>query len=77
MEVPHGTQNVNPGLSRRFNIESAFRFEDFNETELLQVLELKLKSQHLDASQAGKQAAIDLAAITHCVATWWLNVEEQ
>ncbi|KAF7316838.1 hypothetical protein HMN09_00417100 [Mycena chlorophos] len=53
-------QNVNPGLSRRFNIESAFRFEDFNAAELLQVLELKLKSQHLDASQAGKQVAIDV-----------------
>nr|GAT60754.1 predicted protein [Mycena chlorophos] len=53
-------QNVNPGLSRRFNIESAFRFEDFNAGELLQVLELKLKSQHLDASQAGKQVAIDV-----------------
>ncbi|KAF7312269.1 hypothetical protein MIND_00239900 [Mycena indigotica] len=53
-------QNVNPGLSRRFNIESPFRFEDFDSAELLQVLEFKLKSQHLDASPAAKHVAIDV-----------------
>ncbi|KAJ7475848.1 P-loop containing nucleoside triphosphate hydrolase protein [Mycena latifolia] len=53
-------QNVNPGLSRRFNIESAFRFEDFTDSELLEILNLKLKTQHLDATPAAKNVAIDV-----------------
>ncbi|KAM6493098.1 P-loop containing nucleoside triphosphate hydrolase protein [Amanita muscaria] len=53
-------QNVNPGLSRRFDIERAFRFENFNDTELLQILNLKLKQQGLEATDAAKKTAIDL-----------------
>ncbi|KAJ7756425.1 P-loop containing nucleoside triphosphate hydrolase protein [Mycena maculata] len=53
-------QNVNPGLSRRFNIESAFRFEDFTDLELLEVLNLKLKQQQLDATDAAKVVAIEI-----------------
>ncbi|KAJ7066957.1 P-loop containing nucleoside triphosphate hydrolase protein [Mycena amicta] len=53
-------QNVNPGLTRRFNVEAPFRFEDFSDLELLQVLEHKLKNQHLDASQGAKQVAIEV-----------------
>ncbi|KAF8213839.1 P-loop containing nucleoside triphosphate hydrolase protein [Mycena galopus ATCC 62051] len=52
-------QNVNPGLSRRFNIESAFRFEDFTDSELREILEFKLESQHLDATDAAKDVAIE------------------
>ncbi|KAJ7791646.1 P-loop containing nucleoside triphosphate hydrolase protein [Mycena olivaceomarginata] len=52
-------QNVNPGLSRRFNIESAFRFEDFTDPELREILEFKLKAQHLDATDAAKDVAIE------------------
>ncbi|KAJ7227185.1 P-loop containing nucleoside triphosphate hydrolase protein [Mycena pura] len=55
-------QNVNPGLSRRFNIESAFRFEDFNDSELLEILNYKLKSQHLGATDAAKTTAIGVLA---------------
>ncbi|KAK7025285.1 P-loop containing nucleoside triphosphate hydrolase protein [Favolaschia claudopus] len=53
-------QNVNPGLSRRFNVESAFYFEDFDDAELVAILELKLESQHLDATDAGKKTAIEV-----------------
>ncbi|KAI0030555.1 P-loop containing nucleoside triphosphate hydrolase protein [Vararia minispora EC-137] len=53
-------QNVNPGFSRRFAIEDAFQFEDFNEPELLQILELKMKQQDIDASSAGKNTALDV-----------------
>ncbi|KAJ7035052.1 P-loop containing nucleoside triphosphate hydrolase protein [Mycena alexandri] len=53
-------QNVNPGLSRRFDIESAFRFEDFNDSELRDILDLKLGNQHLDATLAAKDVAIEV-----------------
>ncbi|KAF8624034.1 hypothetical protein AX17_007240 [Amanita inopinata Kibby_2008] len=53
-------QNVNPGLSRRFDIDRAFRFENFNDDELLRILELKLKQQDLKATEAAKNACIDL-----------------
>ncbi|EKM60605.1 uncharacterized protein PHACADRAFT_189732 [Phanerochaete carnosa HHB-10118-sp] len=53
-------QNVNPGLSRRFAIEDAFRFEDFSESELLEILNLKLKDQDLDATPEAKAVAIDM-----------------
>ncbi|THH17888.1 hypothetical protein EUX98_g9045 [Antrodiella citrinella] len=53
-------QNVNPGLSRRFAIEDAFRFEDFSDAELLEILNLKLKKQDLDASADAKVVAIDI-----------------
>ncbi|KAJ7650277.1 P-loop containing nucleoside triphosphate hydrolase protein [Roridomyces roridus] len=52
-------QNVNPGLSRRFNIESAFRFEDFSNDELREILDFKLKTQHLAATDAAKDVAIE------------------
>lgn len=50
-------QNVNPGLARRFAIEDAFNFEDFTEPQLVQILELKLKDQHLSATVEAKQVA--------------------
>ncbi|KAI0954385.1 hypothetical protein AcV7_007636 [Taiwanofungus camphoratus] len=53
-------QNVNPGLSRRFAIEDAFHFEDFTDSELLEILNLKLKDQDLEATDAAKKVAIDV-----------------
>ncbi|KAF8065347.1 P-loop containing nucleoside triphosphate hydrolase protein [Lyophyllum atratum] len=42
-EMKEMFQNVNPGLSRRFAIEDAFKFEDFTYDELLEILNLKLE----------------------------------
>jgi hypothetical protein len=41
-------QNVNPGLSRRFPMGSAFHFEDYTDDDLQKILELKLKQIGFD-----------------------------
>lgn len=53
-------QNVNPGLSRRFPISSAFNFEDFGGPEMRQILDLKLKDQAFTATDQAKQVAMEL-----------------
>ena len=53
-------QNVNPGLTRRFQLSDAFRFEDFNDSELQEILQLKLKNQDLEATPRAVSTAIDV-----------------
>jgi hypothetical protein len=53
-------QNVNPGLTRRFQMLDAFRFEDFSDPELQQILQLKLKGQDLSATPQAISTAIDV-----------------
>ena len=53
-------QNVNPGLTRRFQLSDAFRFEDFCNSELEEILQLKLKSQDLCATPEAVSTAIDV-----------------
>lgn len=53
-------QNVNPGLTRRFQLSDAFRFEDFNDSELQEILQLKLANQDLGATQQAISTAIDV-----------------
>ncbi|KAI9676184.1 MAG: hypothetical protein M1817_000929 [Caeruleum heppii] len=53
-------QNVNPGLARRFAIDDAFHFQDFTSTQLRQILDLKLKHQQLDATDAAKDVAMEV-----------------
>lgn len=52
-------QEVNPALSRRFPISSAFKFEDYTEDELRQILDQKLKVQGFTASEQAKKAAME------------------
>ncbi len=54
--------HCNPGLARRFRLSDAFRFEDFNDIELKQVLDLKLKKQGLGATDVAKDVAIKILA---------------
>jgi hypothetical protein len=51
---------VNPGLSRRFKIGDAFNFEDFDDGELLGILNLQLKNQDLGATDQAKKVAIEM-----------------
>ena len=51
---------MNPGLARRFAIENAFRFEDFNDDEMREIMDYKLKIQDLSATDAAKDVAIEV-----------------
>lgn len=53
-------QNVNPGLSRRFPLSSAFVFEDFDDDALSKILDLKLKISGFTATAEGKRVALDV-----------------
>ncbi|KAF2737120.1 P-loop containing nucleoside triphosphate hydrolase protein [Polyplosphaeria fusca] len=52
--------DVNPGLARRFPLESSFVFEDFADPELQQILNLKLKDAGFQATDQAKQVAMDV-----------------
>ncbi|KAK6852240.1 hypothetical protein PG995_012365 [Apiospora arundinis] len=52
--------NVNPGLARRFPMASAFTFEDFNDEQLLAILNFKLKQLGFEATGEAKNVAMEL-----------------
>lgn len=53
-------QNVNPGLSRRFSIDSPFVFHDFDDECLERILNLKLKESALKAAEKAKNVAMEV-----------------
>ncbi|KAL2754181.1 hypothetical protein ACRALDRAFT_1049679 [Sodiomyces alcalophilus JCM 7366] len=53
-------QNVNPGLTRRFPLSSAFVFEDFDDQALRQILDLKLKQQGFQATGQAKKVVLEM-----------------
>ncbi|KAI8713538.1 hypothetical protein NCS52_01298500 [Fusarium sp. LHS14.1] len=53
-------QNVNPGLSRRFPLSSAFVFEDFDDVALAKILDMKLGKKGFSATDKAKQVALDV-----------------
>lgn len=55
-------RKVNPGLSRRFPVDNAFFFEDYNDEQLLSILNRKLVDQGLAATDEAKNTAIDVLA---------------
>ncbi len=53
-------QNVNPGLSRRFPLSTAFTFEDFTQTDMSKILDLKLKQQGFGVTETAKAVVLDI-----------------
>ncbi|KAF2813185.1 P-loop containing nucleoside triphosphate hydrolase protein [Mytilinidion resinicola] len=53
-------QKVNPGLTRRFPLDSAFVFEDFSDVELEKIFESKLHTQGFEATDQAKRVAMDI-----------------
>ncbi|KUJ17460.1 P-loop containing nucleoside triphosphate hydrolase protein, partial [Mollisia scopiformis] len=54
--------HVNPGLSRRFPIENAFRFENFSKPELEEIMRKKMDEQDLNATDDAYRVAGDIFA---------------
>jgi hypothetical protein len=53
-------RDVNPGLARRFPLESAFVFEDFDDDEIRCILDLKLKDVGFSATDQAKKVAMNV-----------------
>ncbi|XMA20285.1 hypothetical protein WAI453_013076 [Rhynchosporium graminicola] len=53
-------QKVNPGLSRRFPLASAFVFQDFEDGDMAKILDLKLSNLVFTTTDMGKRAAMDV-----------------
>jgi hypothetical protein len=53
-------QKVNPGLSRRFPLASAFMFEDFDDSDMAKIFDLKLKKLTFKTTDLGKRAAMEV-----------------
>ena len=59
-EMENFIRDANPGLRRRFPIDDAFVFEDFNEEQLGAILDIKMKQRHLSATAQGRNTPIEL-----------------
>ncbi|RMZ71441.1 stage v sporulation k [Pyrenophora seminiperda CCB06] len=59
-EMENMFRDTNPGMARRFPLDSGFLFEDFDDNELRLILELKLKDQGFGATHRAKEVAMDI-----------------
>lgn len=53
-------QKANPGLARRFPLDSAFLFEDFTDEELREIFDRKLKQQGFQTTDQGRKVALEV-----------------
>lgn len=61
-EMEEMFQNSNPGLARRFQPDHAFHFEDFDEEQLNEILESKLRQQDIAVTEEAKTVAMEVLA---------------
>jgi hypothetical protein len=59
-EMEEMMNHSNPGLARRFRLSDAFHFDDYSNTALKQILNLKLKKQGLNATDVAKDVALEV-----------------
>jgi AAA lid domain len=59
-EMEDMLRSSNPGLARRFQLSYAFVFEDFDNQQLNEILELILRKQGLDATEEAKSVALGI-----------------
>ncbi|KAJ4019062.1 hypothetical protein NW752_004802 [Fusarium irregulare] len=52
--------NANPGLARRFPLDTAFVFENFSDEALGKVLDLKLKKEKLTTTDKAREVAMEV-----------------
>jgi SpoVK/Ycf46/Vps4 family AAA+-type ATPase len=55
--------HCNPGLARRFPLENAFHFKDFDNDQLAQILDNKLKKQDLTTNNLARQVASQMLSL--------------
>lgn len=55
-------QDVNPGLARRFPVSNAFHFEDFDDSEMEKIFELKLKGLGFHVSAETQKVSMEILA---------------
>eukprot|EP00930_Biecheleria_cincta_P074284 TRINITY_DN6148_c0_g3_i1.p1 TRINITY_DN6148_c0_g3~~TRINITY_DN6148_c0_g3_i1.p1 ORF type:complete len:2010 (+),score=360.50 TRINITY_DN6148_c0_g3_i1:98-6127(+) len=59
-EMEEMMRNTNPGLARRFNLQDAFRFEDFTGEDLLLILYAKVKKMDMCINLDTARAAVKI-----------------
>lgn len=59
-------RDVNPGLSRRFPLDSAFVFKDFDDAEIRRILELKLKNIGYSVTDQARNVALEVIQRARC-----------
>jgi AAA+ superfamily predicted ATPase len=62
-EMEELLQDANPGLRRRFPIENALVFEDYSDTQLGQILDLKARNQQILISPEGREVAMKVIGL--------------
>jgi SpoVK/Ycf46/Vps4 family AAA+-type ATPase len=57
-EMENMLAKVNPGLSRRFQLENAFHFPDFDDSALIRIMKAKAREQDIELSLAVAKRAV-------------------